>query len=192
MPLLQSDRLLLRPPERGDAAKIAKWLGDIEVARNTVSVPHPFTLIDAEAMIAAADDMRAKGEAFHFVMVHRATGLLIGGCTLELQEGVYQLSYWLGRIFWNQGYGTEAAKRVVEFAFHDLKVDRIAACWFEDNSGSWHVLEKLGFEAAGTFRRQCLARDEMVICNRTVLKRENFGRRRLRLDRADFSQAVGA
>lgn len=47
MPLLQSDRLLLRPPERGDAAKIAKWLGDIEVARNTVSVPHPFTLIDA-------------------------------------------------------------------------------------------------------------------------------------------------
>ncbi len=79
MPLLQSDRLLLRPPERGDAAKIAKWLGDIEVARNTVSVPHPFTLIDAEAMIAAADDMRAKGEAFHFVMVHRATGLRAPG-----------------------------------------------------------------------------------------------------------------
>ncbi len=192
MPLLESDRLLLRPPERGDAAKIAKWLGDIEVARNTVSVPHPFTLADAEALIATADEMRAKGEAFHFVTVHKATGLLIGGCTLELCNGVYQLSYWLGRVFWNQGYGTEAAKRVAAFAFHDLKMDRIEACWFEDNSGSWHVLEKLGFEAAGTSRRKCLARGQMVTCNRTLLKRENFGRKRLRLDRSDYAQAVGA
>ncbi len=183
MPRLETERLLLRPPEPGDAAKIAKWLRDFEVAKNMANVPHPFTLKDAEAMIAAAVERQAKGEAYHFAVVHKATGVLIGACSLSLGDGAYKLNYWLGRIFWNQGYGTEAAKRVLGFAFHDLKAEKVVASLVDDNSGSGHVLQKLGFKLVTSYLRRNEARGEEVLCNRMMLLREDFGRKRAPVQR---------
>lgn len=183
MPRLESERLLLRPPEPGDAGKIAKWLRDFEVARNMANVPHPFTVKDAEAMIASATERLAKGEAYSFAVVHKATGVLIGASSLALGDGVYKLNYWLGRIFWNQGYGTEAAKRVLGFAFHDLKAEKVRASVFDDNSGSGHVLEKLGFKLETSYLRHNQATGEEALCNRMVLLREEFGRKRAPVQR---------
>ncbi len=183
MPRLESERLLLRPPEPGDAAKITKWLRDFEVAKNLANVPHPFTLKDAEAMIATAAERQAKGEAYHFAVVHKTTGILIGCCSLSLGDGAYKLHYWLGRVFWNQGYGTEAAKRIVEFALRDLKAEKIRASWYDDNSGSAHVLEKLGFKLETSYLHHNLARGEPVLCNRMVLLREDYGRRKPPVER---------
>lgn len=195
MPRLETERLLLRTPEPGDAAKIAKWLSDYEVAKNTATIPHPFTLQRAEALIASAAEQLAKGEAYDFAIVHKATGVLIGYCALNLDDGAYKLSYWLGRLFWNQGYGTEAAKRVLGFAFRDLKAEKVMATWFDDNPGSGHVLEKLGFKPVGDYRRKSLARREEVLCHRMVLVREEFGRKRAAFEKFELpfmAEAVGA
>jgi RimJ/RimL family protein N-acetyltransferase len=183
MPRLETERLLLRPPEPGDAVKIARWLGDYEVAKNTAAIPHPFKLKDAEALIAKAAERLAKGEAYSFAIVHKTTGVLIGFCSLSLGDGSYRLSYWLGRLFWNQGYGTEAVKKILGFAFHDLKAEKVLASLFDDNSGSGHVLKKLGFTLETSYLRYSEARCEEVLCNRMVLLREDFGRKRAPVQR---------
>ena len=194
MPRLETERLLLRPPEPGDAVKIAKWLSDFEVVKNTANLPHPFARAEAEALIASAAENLAKGEAYSFAIVHKATGILIGFCSLSLVEGCYKLEYWLGRVFWNQGYGTETAKRLLGFAFHDLKAEKVQASWFDDNSGSWHVLEKLGFKPLNSYLHESPSRGEQVLCNRTMLAREDFGRKRPSLVRTQrpLLEAVGA
>jgi ribosomal-protein-alanine N-acetyltransferase len=192
MPNLETERLLLRPPNSGDAPAIAEALGNFAVARNLAAVPHPFSLLDAEAFVAERVAVQAKGEAFTFALVRKDRPRTMGCCTLNLADSTYKLGYWLGRPFWHQGYASEAARKVLSFAFHDLKVDRVFAGWFADNPASGRVLEKLGFEPVETYRRACLARGGFVICNRTVLLREKFGRHRLRLDQPDWPQAVGA
>lgn len=193
MPRLETERLLLRPPHSGDAPAIAEALSDFAVAKNMVAVPYPFSHLDAEAFVADRIAKRAKGEAYSFAVVRKDKPRFIGFCALNLNDGVYKLSTWLGRPFWNNGYASEAARKVLAFAFHDLRADRIQASWFADSPASGRVLEKLGFEPVEAYRRECLARGGFVICNRTVLRRENFGRKRLTLDRPDFlAQAVGA
>lgn len=193
MPVLETERLLLRPPESRDAPYFADALNDLSVARNMVAVPHPFTQLDAEAFIANCIARRAKGEAYTFAIVQKGTGRAIGCITLTLTDGVYKLNYWLARPFWNKGYASEAARKMLGFAFHALKADRVMASWFADNPASGNVLMKLGFEPVEVYRRESLARGGFVICNRTQLRRENFGRKRPRLDHPDFLlEAVGA
>ncbi len=192
MPRLETERLLLRPPETVDASAIAKWLGDFSVAKNMAMVPHPYTIEDAEAFVAGAADTLAKGEAYTFAILRKSAGDLIGCCTLTLKDGRYKLSIWIGKPFWNRGYATEAARKVVGFAYYSLRTDRVWASWFADNPAAGRMLEKLGAEPIGAYRRESTARGDFVISNRAVLRRETFGRKRMTLDRPDFLQAVGA
>ncbi|MNL40929.1 Acetyltransferase (GNAT) family protein [compost metagenome] len=46
--------------------------------------------------------------------------------------------------FWNKGYATESLKRIIAFGFDDLNLHRIEAGCAVANTGSIHVLEKVG------------------------------------------------
>ena len=178
MPRLETERLLLRPPEFRDVPAITTWLGDFDVAKNLASVPHPYREEDAREFIARAAERLAAGEAYCFAVARKEDGVFMGCCGLHLKDGQFELGYWLGKPFWGQGYATEAAKRVAGFAFHDLKATSVWAGWYHDNPASGRVLEKLGGRHEGTEQRCSLARGQEVACHRMTLTREEFGRKR--------------
>lgn len=45
---------------------------------------------------------------------------------------------------WGQGYASEAARRVIDFAFRELKAHRVIAFCDADNAASERVMQKLG------------------------------------------------
>ena len=53
-PSLSTPRLTLRAPADGDAGRIAALANDIDIARMTTSMPHPYTRSDADAFLARA------------------------------------------------------------------------------------------------------------------------------------------
>ncbi len=73
-----------------------------------------------------------------------AVNNIIWGCSLSAYLG-YRLDY----AHANQGYITEAVKRVEEFAFGDLKLHRLEANVKPNNFASLRVLEKCGYENEG-------------------------------------------
>ncbi len=178
MPQLESFRLLLREPQPGDAPAIAEGLGEYDVAEFLATAPHPYRVDDAKAFLAKAAEARAKGEAYNFALLRKDDGKLIGVCGLVLREGRYELGYWIAKPFWGQGYASEAVRKVLAFAFHDLKDTEITAGWYHDNLASGQVLRELGFQALGVEKRHSLARGEDILCNRTMLTREHFGRKK--------------
>ncbi|MBU6443747.1 MAG: GNAT family N-acetyltransferase [Alphaproteobacteria bacterium] len=175
---LETERLLLRPPEESDVALIAMLAGDYEVSKNLARVPHPYTEGDAQSFVTRSAMQRAQGTAFPFAIIRKDSGLYLGGCGLHLMDnGLFELGYWLGRPHWGRGYATEAARKVAGFAFHGLRAVRLTAGYFHDNPASGRVLEKLGFRPDGAANRDCLARGHTVYCLDMLLERENFGRR---------------
>ena len=54
MCILESDRLILRPPRPSDIPALTVWLGDYDVAKNLARVPHPYGEADAEDFVAVA------------------------------------------------------------------------------------------------------------------------------------------
>jgi RimJ/RimL family protein N-acetyltransferase len=178
MRYLESERLLLRPPEPRDVAAITTWIGDFEVAKNLATVPHPYREADARAHVAQAIEARAKGEGFVFVVTRRQDEMVLGHCGLRLKDGAWRLGYWLGRPFWGQGYASEAAALVLRYAFDVLRADRVGAGWFHDNPASGRILEKLGFSYDGAAPQASLARGHEVYCHQAKLTAEDFRRRK--------------
>ena len=166
MCILESERLLLRPPRPSDVHGITAWLGDYDVARMTARVPHPYGESDAEAFLAA-------GEPHRFAITRKFDGLFIGMAGLNLRDGS-ELGYWLGKPFWGFGYATEAARRLATHAFEALGVEDLHAGWFYDNPASGHVLAKLGARHNGSVMRDCRARGMAILCHDMLLTRANF------------------
>lgn len=56
-----------------------------------------------------------------------------------------EIGYALAKTAWGQGYGTEATRATLAYAFDKLQAHRVVANCFPQNAASCRVLEKLGF-----------------------------------------------
>ena len=50
-PVIETRRLTLRAPDPQDVSRIARMANDIDIARMTKRMPHPFTIGDAEDFV---------------------------------------------------------------------------------------------------------------------------------------------
>jgi RimJ/RimL family protein N-acetyltransferase len=90
-----------------------------------------------------------------FSVVLKATGELIGDCGLEQMEdqGAAELGYDFRSDFWNQGYATEAATAVRDYAFGLLQLPQLISLIRVGNLASQRVAEKVGMTLAEEITR---------------------------------------
>ena len=153
-PELTTDRLLLRPFVLEDAPAVQVLVSPREVAAPLDAMPHPYPDGAAAEWIATHAGEAEAGIAFTWAVTSRQDATLIGAVALRV-EAAYQrgeFGYWTGMPFWNQGFTTEAAGRVVEHGFQTFNLHRILALVLPSNTGSVRVLEKLGFRCEGVLR----------------------------------------
>ena len=78
-----------------------------------------------------------------------STGELVGSIALRIDTGspeasVADIGYWIGAPYWGKGYATEAGDAIIGRA-RELGVKTIVLKYFDGNSASRRVSEKLGF-----------------------------------------------
>jgi RimJ/RimL family protein N-acetyltransferase len=142
--VLETARLVLRAPRRGDVKAIVRLINDRQVAENTARLPHPYALRDAEDFIAAVN--RQPGEATYMITLG---GEVIGACGVEPREAGAEIGYWLGVPHWGHGFATEAVRAVIDRAFGELGHGVLEARARVSNPASRRVLEKCGFQWTG-------------------------------------------
>jgi RimJ/RimL family protein N-acetyltransferase len=144
VPVLETERLVLRAPRLADVKAIVRLAGDRRIAENTARIPHPYGADDAEQFVAMVN--RQEGEATFAIALK---GELIGMCGVELREGAAEIGYWLGVPYWNHGYATEAVRAMIDHAFGELEHEALQAGARVSNPASRRVLEKCGFQWTG-------------------------------------------
>jgi RimJ/RimL family protein N-acetyltransferase len=146
IPVLETERLVLRAPRLGDAKVVATLANDRRIAENTTRIPHPYRLADAQDFIAHANQTGAETV---FVVTLRDGGV-IGTCGLMRPKGdAPEIGYWLGVKHWGKGYATEAARALIDHAFSDLDYEAVQSSARVTNPASRRVLEKCGFQWIG-------------------------------------------
>jgi ribosomal-protein-alanine N-acetyltransferase len=152
---IATQRLLLRPFSLRDTARIARLLGDREIADTTLSIPYPYEEDMAREWIATHAEALKKNEGVNFAVVLREPQSLIGAIALRLEgsHGRAEMGYWIGKAYWGQGYGTEAARAVLAYGFQTLKLNRIYAHCLTRNPASAHILQKIGMVPEGKLRQ---------------------------------------
>jgi len=146
IPVLATERLMLRAPQAADAKAIAGLINDRRIAENTARIPHPYGLADAHAFLAEVN--RDPGEPAFLIALR--DGTIIGGCGIHVRSGRDpELGYWIGVPYWGRGYGTEAARALIDHAFGALGCERLVSRARVSNPASRRVLEKCGFQWTG-------------------------------------------
>jgi [ribosomal protein S5]-alanine N-acetyltransferase len=154
IPVLETERLRLRPFTAADAAAVRRLAGAPEVAATTLGIPHPYPEGAAEAWIAGHPAAAAEGRTFAWAVVRRTDEEVLGAvtCGVVPAHARAELGYWLGVGHWNRGYMTEAVRRIVAFGLAELGLHRIGARALLRNPGSWRVMEKVGMAREGVLR----------------------------------------
>ena len=162
--VLETERLMLRRPTLADVKAIAHLANDRRIAENTRRLPHPYSQDDAiEFVRAIAND---KHET---VFLIENNFVPIGMVGLDWrQPDAPELGYWLGVEHWGQGFGTEAARAVIDFAFDEFNVEHLISGARVANPSSRNILEKCGFQWSGVelHRFEALGSSTPVDCFR--------------------------
>lgn len=145
IPVLETERLVLRAPRLGDAKAVVALANDRRIAENTARIPHPYRIADAEDFIAGAN----LGTETVFVITQR-NGAVIGACGfVQVDRHPPEIGYWLGVKHWGKGYATEAVRAIIDHVFTDLDCEALQAAARVTNPASRRVLEKCGFQWTG-------------------------------------------
>ena len=145
---LTTPRLRLRPFTLADHDEIHAIYADPEVMRYVGAGPHA-TLAETAAALRTYGDVLAKLGYSFLAVTERDGGALVGDAGLHPFAGTgpdVELGYTLARSAWGKGYATEAAEALVDHAFGPLGLPRVLAQVEPANTGSRHVLDKLGME----------------------------------------------
>jgi hypothetical protein len=145
--MLRTERLLIRPPHLLDAEALCRVFGDAEVMRFGDGVQsrewvHRWL----------TTTLRRHHQEWGFgpyAVVERARCVVIGYCGLFFFPDIngrpeVELGYRLERAAWGQGYATEAACAVRDYAFDTLCIPRLIALIDPQNIASIRVAQKLG------------------------------------------------
>ncbi|MCR4439471.1 MAG: GNAT family N-acetyltransferase [bacterium] len=155
MPTLSTARLILRPFRLDDAPVVRELAGAREVAATTTAIPHPYGDGVAEQWIATHQQAYDNGQALTLAITLRDSGKLIGAihAAIDATNKLAELGYWVGRPYWNQGYCTDAAKAMVDYAFRVLGMNRVQARHMTKNPASGRVTQRIGMRYEGTLRQ---------------------------------------
>lgn len=147
-PALETPRLVLRPLGADDVPALQRRFARWDVVRFlTHVVPWPYPPDGAATYVVQCLEEMTRGELCAWAIVHKeGPAELIGDIDLRADDGtgLDHLGFWLSPEFHNRGLMTEAAGRVVQFAFFDLGRMHLRVTNAEANGASSRVQEKQG------------------------------------------------
>ena len=167
---LETERLMLRPWCEADAEVLYRLACDPEVGPSAGWMPH----MSVEHSREIIRTMLSKPTVW---AVCGKDGHPIGNIHLDFDtplrehDGECELGYWLGKPFWGQGLMTEAAQVLLQYAFDVLDVPAVWSGYYEENTKSRRVQEKLGFVHRRTEKIPSVS-NEIKTVHRTCLTRE--------------------
>ncbi len=102
------------------------------------------------------DADRNAGTGYPFFVTRSKDDVLLGACNLNnVRRGVLQsadIGYWIGTPYVRKGFTRAAVRRVLAFAFDELRLHRIEAACQPNNKASRTLLEGVGFSHEGLSR----------------------------------------
>jgi RimJ/RimL family protein N-acetyltransferase len=167
--MIETERLALRLPVAGDAASVAEALADPEVMR-FIGTGATGTFTDAVEQVALMRRAWEEDGFGRFIVVRAEDGETLGrvgllvwdpdawrsGIRSEIGERAeIELGWTLLRKAWGQGYATEAAVAVRDWAWRRVQPRRLISLIHPENARSVGVATKIGetFETTITTHR---------------------------------------
>lgn len=152
VPILETQRLVLRGWKRSDAAALYAYAKNPNVGPNAGWKPHA-SVSESRSIITQMFQQHTT-----WAITLRGEDVPIG--SIGFEEDAYrpnirsrEMGYSLSEEHWGEGIMTEAARRLLRHGFEEMGLDSVMIRTGENNVRSQRVIEKCGFQYEGTLRR---------------------------------------
>ena len=71
----------------------------------------------------------------------------------ENSDNIRDVGWFLDFNYHGIGYGSEAARAMIDYMFKEVQIDKIETCAATDNLASWKIMEKLGFHRTNKIKK---------------------------------------
>ena len=145
--IFETKRLILRPWREDDAQELFNHAKDPDVGPAAGWPPH--TSVENSREIIR--DVLSANETYAVCLKENgkpigSVGLKMGTATdMTDRDDECELGYWIGKQFWGQGLIPEASRELLRHAFEELQMQTVWCGYYDGNTKSRRVQEKLGF-----------------------------------------------
>jgi len=175
IPEMETDRLLFRAIRRSDIEDVYEYSANPKTSEFLLWEPHN-SIEYTKKFIDIVLSKYKLGEYNDWAIVLKENNKMIGTCgftRIDEYNSIAEIGYVLNPKYWGYGIATEAAKKVVDFAFEVLKVNRVEAKFMFGNEASLRVMNKIGMKFEGYQREAMLVKGKYrTIGISSILKRE--------------------
>lgn len=165
---IETPRLILRNISPGDGKamfeaksesfdELKKWmpwakeLGTVEDSEIVTRENHAKFLTREDLMILGFS--KETGELIVSTGLHR----------INWNLRIFEIGYWVRTPYAGNGYATESTNALIQYAFNELSASKVTICHAGCNDASARVIEKLGFDKEGVFKREDVLPDGSII-----------------------------
>lgn len=151
LPSFETERLFVRPRTMSDFHACLAMDRDPEV---TKFIPGPWNDTPKHEAFLRDRIKTALGDGLGYwsIFPKERPDQFVGWILLIPYDGVgpeIEIGWRLNRLAWGNGFATEAARLIAEYAFHTLGLNRIVANIDQRNLSSVRVAEKIGMKFIG-------------------------------------------
>ena len=145
---IRTKRLTLRPIRVGDENEIHEYAGDKSITM-MFYLPNETFEETADFVKRNAEEWESEDQS-DFAFVILLNGKIIGGCDCDLghsEDRSYATLGWIiNKNYRNNGYASEAASALLDFAFENLGIDKVYAQCDINNQASFGVMRNIGMK----------------------------------------------
>lgn len=150
--MIIGQKIRLRAVERSDIPTFVRWFNDPEV-RQYLNMFLPLSEAQEERWF----ERLLEDEKGYVFAIETAEGVHIGNVGLhgiDWKNRKATCGIVIGeKEYWNQGYGADALRTLLRFAFEELNLHRIFLHVFDFNRRAIRCYEKVGFRHEGRLRQ---------------------------------------
>jgi len=149
--MIAGDKVILRALEKSDLERCYGWMNDPIIVR-TLKSRYPIPVHHEQEWLekSALPDLPSER---HFAIERRDSRAHIGNASLHEIDWVSRAAWFdlfIGEpSAWNAGFGSDAVRTLVLFAFEEMNLRKLRIYVFDYNERAKHVLENLGFVQEG-------------------------------------------
>lgn len=142
---IKTKRLVLKPLGMKYIDSVHEYASDPENTRYMLYLPNS-TYEETKAFLTYVDEAWEHEDepTYECALLLGDEQKHIGAVSLTVENGVGELGWILNKRYWGQGYMSEAATALLDFAVKDLGIRHFVAHCDADNPGSYRVMEKIG------------------------------------------------
>lgn len=147
------NEIILREQSLEDTEAFFRYYTDPEVGRYILATK-PATLLEASKEVQYCRNLFYSKQGIYWTIAKKSDNQMIGAIGLYMNNTHHrgEITYDLSRDYWRKGIMEKTIRAVMNYAFAQMKLQRLEAVVRHDNIASISLLKKLGFEHEGTLK----------------------------------------